>query len=239
MKYIYGPVHSRRLGLSLGVSLTPYKTCSFDCIYCQQGNTTNLTLERKDYLFLEDILIEINTWINQNPSEASQLNYITLSGAGEPTLHIKVGEFIRKIKQLVPVQVAVITNSSLLADSKLRQELQAADLIVPSLDAADPKAFLRIDRPAEAVSLEAIILGLISLRKEFRGQIWLEVMLVKGINDDLRYIKKLKDAIELINPDKIQLNSPVRSTAMPGVLPVESAKLKKIKKILGEKCEII
>ena len=239
MRYIYGPVKSRRLGLSLGINLTPYKICTFDCIYCQLGHVANRTMERKEYIDISEIRYELKSWLENNQEEAKILNYITFSGSGEPTLNIKISELIERIKEISSVPVALITNSSLLGLSSLRKELLRLDLIVPSLDAAREDIFQEIDRPEAGLRIEGIIEGLISLRKEFRGKIWLEVMLVKGINDDLRHIRRLKEAIERINPDKIQLNSPVRTTAEPNILPVAKAKLNKINKIFGEKCQII
>jgi len=239
MKYIYGPVKSRRLSLSLGITLTPYKICTFDCVYCQLGRTTVLTRERKEYISLGEILNELKLWLQNNSDAAKNLNYITLSGSGEPTLNIKIGQLISEIKKITPVPIAIITDSALLSDVALRQELLGADLIIPSLDAVTPEVFSKIDRPQQDIRIEGIIEGLVSLRKEFKGQIWLEVMLVKGINDDLRQIKKLKEVVDRINPHKVQLNSPVRMTSEPNILSVDKNKLEKIKGILGEKCEII
>jgi len=239
MLYIYGPLNSRRLGLSLGITLTPYKTCNFDCVYCQLGKTANVAIQRKEYIPIQEILDELKVWLQNNSEQAKQLNYITLSGSGEPTLNDKIGQLISGIKKLTPAPLAVITNASLLGAATVRQQLEEADLIVPSLDAATPQIFEKINRPAPAVKITEIINGLVSLRAEFRGKIWLEVMLVKGVNDDLRHIKRLKEAIVRINPDKIQLNSPVRATTEPGILPVPKSKLNKIKEIIGDKCEIL
>ena len=239
MKYIYGPLKSRRLGRSLGITLTPYKICSFNCVYCQLGKTINTTSERREYIPIQEIINELKLWLQNNSQEAKDLNYITLSGSGEPTLNIKIGQLIAEIKKISPVPVAVITNASLLNEALVRQALSCADLIIPSLDAAAPAIFTKVDRPKEGIKVEDIINGLIVLRKEFKGKIWLEVMLIKGINDDLAHARKLKDIIEKINPDKIQLNSPVRTTAEDNILAVDKKKLEKIKEILGDKCEII
>jgi wyosine [tRNA(Phe)-imidazoG37] synthetase (radical SAM superfamily) len=239
MKYIYGPVKSRRLGLSLGVSLTPYKICDFDCIYCQLGRTRETTVARKEYIRTEEISNELKSWLQNNTEEAKSLDYITISGSGEPTLNIKIGEIIKEIKKVAACPVAVITNASLLNDIQVRQALLGADLIIPSLDAVSLEIFRQIDRPHRGIKIEDIINGLAALRKEFRGKIWLEVMIVKGVNDDLAQIRKLKDVIDKIIPDKIQINSPVRTTAEKNVFPADKRKLEKIKKILGDKCEII
>ncbi len=239
MKYVYGPIQSRRLGSSLGITLTPYKVCSFNCVYCQLGRTGELTLKRKEYLSVLGIIEELNTWIKDNPLEAKKLNYITFSGSGEPSLHIGIGELIRKIKKIIPVPVAVITNASLVNIPLVRRQLQGADLIVPSLNAATQEIFEKIDRPAKGIRVRDIIDGLVKLRKEFKGKIWLEIMLVKGVNDDLTHVRKLKEAIDKINPDSVQLNSPVRATAESGVCVVDKSKLLKIKEILGDKCETV
>ena len=239
MKYIYGPVKSRRLGLSLGITLTPYKICSFNCVYCQLGRTTLQAHERKEYIPVQEMVNELKSWFFHNAQQAKNLNYITLSGAGEPTLNIKMGEIIAEIKKITALPIAVITNASLLNMPSVRKELCNADLIVPSLDSVDLTSFIKIDRPKEEIKIEGIIDGLVNLRKEFKGKVWLEVMLVKGINDGLEQVRKLKEIIDKINPDKVQLNSPVRSTAEPQVQAVDKKRIEKIKEILGERCEII
>lgn len=239
MKYIYGPVNSRRLGFSLGISLTPYKLCSFDCVYCQLGKTTKRTTERKEYIDIKEIILEFKSWLAANSAKINELNYITFSGMGEPTLNTRIGRLILEIKNLVTVPIAVITNSCFLSDPLLRKELITSDLIVPSLDAVTQEVFEKIDRPDRNINLESIIGGLIDLRKEYSGQIWLEIMLVQGVNDDLTHINKLKEIVLKINPDKVQLNSPVRLTAECDVVSVERKKLEEIKIILGDKCEIV
>ncbi|MFA5119036.1 MAG: radical SAM protein [Candidatus Omnitrophota bacterium] len=239
MRYIYGPLKSRRLGFSLGISLTPYKICSFDCVYCQLGKTTVKTMERKDYFNADEILAEMRSWFQYNPEAAKQLNFITFSGSGEPLLNKKIGELIYQIKKLSALPVAVITNGSLLSLPEVRQELLGADLVIPSLNAATAKAFEKIDRPDPSLKIEDVINGLVEFRKAFRGKIWLEVMLVKGINDDMSHIKKLKAAIEQIEPDQVQLNSPVRTTAEKDIEAVDKEILEKIKGMLGDRCEII
>ena len=239
MRYIYGPVASRRLGVSLGVSLTPHKTCPFDCVYCQLGATTDKTSERAAYVPSADIIAEVKAWIEANPDQLKTLAFITLAGAGEPTLHSGIASIIAQIQKIASVPVAVITNACLLTDAAVRRDLLQADLIVPSLDAASAEVFARIDRPLSGVKIDDIIEGLAGLRREYRGRIWLEIMLVKGFNDDIRHIRKLKEAIERINPDKIQLTSPVRSTTEKDIEPVDEAKLKHIQELFGEKAQII
>jgi wyosine [tRNA(Phe)-imidazoG37] synthetase (radical SAM superfamily) len=239
MKYLYGPVASRRLGLSLGITLTPYKICSFDCVYCQLGATCELTIERKEYVPLNAILDELRIWLKAHPLDAERLNFISLAGLGEPTLYSRMGELIAGIKRLTDVRVCVITNASLLSELVVRSSVKEADVILPSLDAANIDVFERIDRPKAAINLEQVIEGLVSLRKEFSGQMWLEVMLVEGVNDDWEHIKLLKSAIDKIRPDKIQLNSPVRATTERDVRALDRKKLEKIQELFGTRCEIL
>lgn len=239
MKYIYGPVKSRRLGLSLGISLTEHKTCNLDCVYCQLGKTNEVALECKEYLTPQEVLSEFKSWIENNPEDAKNLNYVTFSGMGEPTLNSKISQVISEVRKLTAARIAVITNASLLSKLDVRQAILGVDLIVPSLDAADQEVFIKIDRPGPGIKIENIINGLISLRQEFKGQIWLEVMLVKGLNDNPKHIKALKEAIDKINPDKIQLNSPVRSTTEKNILKLDEKELERIKDIFGNKCEIV
>ena len=223
----------------MGLSLSSDKICNLDCIYCQWGSVGKTFPEREEYAKPDEIISELKSWIKNNPRSYKELKFVTLSGLGEPTLNTCIGELIGQVKKITGLHIAIITNSTLLSDPLVRKEVLKADLIVPSLDAADPGIFRKIDRPNAAIKLNEIIDGLIALRKEFSGKIWLEVMLVSGVNDDLGHIEELKKIIQRINPDKIQLNSPVRSTAEKNVLPVERAKLEKIKEILGDKAEII
>ncbi len=239
MKYIYGPIKSRRLGLSLGLSLSRDKICDLDCIYCQWGSVDKTFFERKEYVKADEIILELKSWLEKNPQAAQELKFVTLSGLGEPTLNTCIGELIDQVKYITGLKVAVITNSTLLGDPVVRKGILKADLIVPSLDAVDLEKFKQIDRPHANIKLNEIIDGLVALRKEFSGEIWLEVMLIAGMNDDLAHIEELKKVILRINPDKIQLNSPVRLTAEKNVLPVNRVKLEKIREILGDKAEIV
>ena len=210
-KHLFGPVPSRRLGMSLGVDLVPHKICTLNCIYCECGASTNLTTERKEYVSFDEIIKELDDFFSNNENP----DYITFSGAGEPTLNINIGRVIDHIKRNYPeVPIAVLTNGSLFNDTKVRQELLQANLILPSLDAATEKAFKKIDRPNKNLKIEDYIRGLVDFRKEFVGNIWLEVMILPGFNDDLENLRGLKDAISRINPEKIQLNTLDR----PGVI---------------------
>lgn len=236
MKYLYGPVRSRRLGFSLGLSLTPYKVCNFDCLYCQLGKTTLKINKRQEYIKIKDIVEELKEFLKNS---RDNLDYITLSGFGEPTLNLNIKKLIKEIKKLTHTPIALITNASLIGSRKLRNEILEVDLIVPSLNSYKKDIFDKINRPSKNIALNKIITGLINLRKEFKGKIYLEIMLVRGFNDKISDIKKFKEITDKINPDKIQLNTPVRSTTEPNIKPPDKKTLLKIKQIFGKNCEII
>lgn len=233
--YIYGPVPSRRLGFSLGIDIIPYKTCTLDCIYCQLGSTPQKTVERKEHVSMDGILAQIKTAL----SSGQRIDYITFSGSGEPTLNLNTGRLIRRIKKITDVPVAVLTNSTLLSDERVRRELEAADLVVPSLDGATQDVFEEINRPHTSLKIKDIIAGLKKFRAQYEGQIWLEIMLVKGINDSPEHIQKLKEAIDETQPDKVQLNTVVRPPAEAYARALTPDELENICKKLGEKCETI
>jgi len=245
MKYIFGPVPSRRLGISLGVDLVPFKTCTFNCIYCQLERTTNQTLKRKEYIKAQDILSELQAWfIRENSRKRDSRkfalpNYITLSGSGEPTLNVKIGEIISGIKKMTSIPVAVLTNGSLLYRKEVRDSLKKADLVIPSLDAASAKIFKRINRPIKSLGIKKIVKGLMAFRKEYRGQIWLEIMLVKGVNDEKKEAEKLKRAIAKIKPDRVQLNTVARPPCEKFAKALNSKELKRIKNLFGPPAEVI
>jgi wyosine [tRNA(Phe)-imidazoG37] synthetase (radical SAM superfamily) len=127
-RIIYGPVPSRRLGISLGVDIVPFKTCSYDCIYCQLGRATNHTIKRGSFVPIDSVLKQIKDVVDQN----SDIDYITFSGSGEPTLNSDTGEIICKIKDFTSIPIAVLTNGSLLWQQQVRKDLSSADLVVPS-----------------------------------------------------------------------------------------------------------
>jgi len=233
--HIYGPVPSRRLGFSLGIDIIPFKTCSFNCIYCQLGPTSKKTIKRKEYFPSPEILSQIKNVLNSG----QRIDYITFSGSGEPTLNSAIGTLIREIKRITKVPVTVLTNSSLFTRNSVRKALRASDLVVPSLDAATQEIFVKINRPHPSLKIEKIIEGFKEFRREFKGSIWLEIMLAKGVNDSPSHIKKLKEVISEINPDKVQLNTVIRPPAEKFASPLNLKELERIKNILGEKCEII
>ncbi len=232
---VYGPVPSRRLGLSLGVDIIPFKSCSFNCIYCQLGKTVRPSGRRGRFFIETEILAQVREAIDRNPP----LDHITFSGSGEPTLNATIGKLIRKIKTMTDIPVAVLTNSSLLTRRSVRKELIAADIVVPSLDAARAASFRRVNRPLPSLKIEKIIRALETFRREFKGRLWLEVMLIKGINDSPADIQALKKAIARIQPDKIQLNTAIRPPAEKWAKPLSRRALETIKKKLGERAEIV
>ena len=232
---LYGPVPSRRLGLSLGVDIVPFKVCTLDCIYCQLGRTTEKTIERKAYLKVEPILAELR----ERVSKGLEADYITLSGSGEPTLNSELGEIVEGIKKTTDIPVAILTNGTLLYRQDVRADCVKADVVLPSLDAGDEATFEKINRPHKDISIKKLIEGLCAFRDEFAGQIWLEVFLVEGINTDSERIARISDAVQLIRPDKVQLNTAVRPVAEAGLKRLDAEKLKAIATQLGHKAEVV
>jgi len=232
---IYGPVPSRRLGFSLGIDIIPYKTCTFNCIYCQLGPTEKTTIQRRPYYSCSEILTQLKSVLDSG----QRIDYITFSGSGEPTLNSILGKLIRKIKKITAIPVAVLTNSSLISRKSVREALNEADLVVPSLDAATQDAFLLVNRPHALLETKKIIQGLIDFRKEFKGLLWLEVMLVKEVNDSPSHIQKLKESIAKIKPEKVQLNTVIRPPAEKFARQLSMKDLERIKNIIGPTCEII
>lgn len=225
-KYLFGPVPSRRLGMSLGVDLVPKKVCSLNCVYCEVGETTKLTVDRMEYVKYDKIVAELQQFMSNKPN----IDYITFSGSGEPTLNNRVGEVLSFIKQNYPkVKTAILTSGALLSNSKLRSELLEADVILPSLDAASQSVFEIINRPNPSLAIESYIEGLIDLRKEYKGQIWLEVFLLKGYNDTSEELELLKQAILKIEPDIVQLNTLDRPGAIEGLVALTKDELQDVK----------
>jgi wyosine [tRNA(Phe)-imidazoG37] synthetase (radical SAM superfamily) len=235
LSHVYGPVPSRRLGYSLGIDILPFKTCSFDCIYCQLGRTPRRAVRRAKYFASQDILAQIKKAL----ASGRKIDYITFSGSGEPTLNRDIGKLIREIKRMTKIPVAVLTNSSMLFRKSVRQALLAADLVVPSLDAAAAAAFRKVNRPDPSFRLANIIKGLGKFRREFRGQIWLEVMLVKGVNDSPADLQALKKAVAKIKPDRVQLNTVARPPAEKWALPLSRKELDDVRDQLGGRAEVV
>jgi wyosine [tRNA(Phe)-imidazoG37] synthetase (radical SAM superfamily) len=224
-KHLFGPVPSRRLGMSLGVDLVPHKVCSLNCVYCECGRTTTLTTERKEYVPVDEVFKELDDFFNTKPDP----DYVTFSGAGEPTLNSRFGEVLDYIKKRKPaLSLAVLTNGTLFKDKNVRAELLAADVVLPSLDAATEKTFRKIDRPSRKINIQDYINGLVGFRKEFKGKIWLEVFVIPGINDDIENLDALKQAILKIKPDSVQLNTLDRPGTKEDIIPASKSMLQGI-----------
>ena len=230
---VFGPVPSRRLGRSLGVDLVPYKTCSYDCIYCQIGRTTNKTTHMQSWGEIDEIIRQIKAKLYLKP------DFITLSGSGEPTLYAQIGRLIQRIKKITSIPIAVITNGSLLSLSKVRDSIKEVDLVVPSLDAGCSETFQMINRPYEDISFEQMLDGLIKFRQQFNGQYWLEVFILAGINDSETEIQKLAECIRQIAPDKVQVNTISRPPAEAFAKSVNKETLTGIAKRLAGNAEVI
>jgi len=233
--YLFGPVPSRRLGLSLGVDVVPYKVCSFDCVYCQVGASTEKTCQRKEYILVDEVLAELKSRLDKGLGA----DYITLSGSGEPTLNSRVNELIAGIKGLTDIPVAVLTNGSLLFDKDVRAALYEADVVLPNLDAGSERVFRKINRPCKDITLEKLVKGLCDFREEFGGEIWLEVFIIDGINTDKEELKKIKGLIAKIKPDKVQLNTAVRPTTEKGIKGADKSLMERIAKFIGGGCEVV
>lgn len=224
-QYLFGPVPSRRLGVSLGIDIIPAKTCSFNCIYCESGRTTNLTIERREYTPTDDIIAEIDAVLSLHP----HLDYVTFSGSGEPTLHSGIGKIIHYLKDHYPeYRVALLTNGSLFWMPQVRHDVLEADVIIPSLDAVSERVFRRIDRPHRSIATDMIIEGLEALRSEFPGELWLEVFIVPGLNDTVAELTIIRAAIRRIRPDKVQLNTLDRPGAVEWIKPLSHEQLEDI-----------
>ena len=224
MRYIFGPVPSRRLGFSLGVDLTGRKLCSLDCVYCQLGPTTHKTVARRRYVAIADIISELKRALRGK----RRIDFITLSGSGEPTLNSQIGPLIRAIKKMTLIPVAVLTNATLLTNPRVFQALLAADVVAPSLDAASQAVFRKINRPHNSLKVGRIIKALVDFRHRFTGQIWLEVLFVKGLNDSAEEISRLVRQANRIHPDKVHLNTVVRPPAEADAKPVSKTFLRRI-----------
>ena len=231
--YIFGPVPSRRLGRSLGVDLVPLKTCSYDCIYCQLGNTTCKTTERKEWAPLDGVLEELEEKLSSKP------DYITLSGSGEPTLYSRCGELIDRIKAMTDVPVAVLTNGSLLWQEEVRRQLMKADLVIPSLDAGDEVMFRLVNRPHKDVFFEQMLAGLLDFRREFQGAYWLEVFVLGAYTAIKADLAELVRCVDGIGPDRVQLNTVTRPPAENFAIGISRERLTELATRFNPPAEVI
>jgi wyosine [tRNA(Phe)-imidazoG37] synthetase (radical SAM superfamily) len=237
MKYVFGPVPSRRLGQSLGIDPIPLKTCNWNCVYCQLGRTTPLTNQRKEYTPRKKILSEVRQALAAH--QPGEIDWVTIVGSGEPSLHAGLGWLIREVKQITDLPLAVITNGSLLYLADVRRALSQADAVLPSLDAGNTRLFRRINRPWPGLTFIRFVAGLATFRQEYTGKLWLEVMLVKGLNDTQEALEEIAAAIEKIKPDQVHLNQPTRPPSEAWVQPPDEEALMRAMAILGDVARVV
>ena len=224
-RFVYGPVPSRRLGISLGVDVIPFKHCSYDCIYCQLGKTTHHTTERRAFVPINAVMDEIEEVVDRN----DDIDYITFSGSGEPTLNSDINNMIGRIKSLTGIPVAVLTNGSLLWKEEVRRDLAQADLVVPSVDAISERVYHKINRPINGLTSRQVLEGIRLFSWEYKGRVFVEVMLVKGVNDSEEEIEKINEFMHQLRVDRIQLNTVVRPPSRPDVRRLDEQDLVRIK----------
>ncbi len=237
MGYVFGPLPSRRLGQSLGVDPLPLKVCNWNCIYCQLGRTVPLTNERREYFPRETILAEVREALaSQKPGA---IDWVTLVGSGETTLHAGIGWLIRNIKALTEIPVSVITNGSLFYLPEVREELSAADAVLASLDAGNARLYRRVNRPVAGLRFDLLLGGLLAFRTEYRGRLWIEVMLMKDVNDQDDSLKEISAILERIRPDQVHISVPSRPPAEPNVQRPDDESLRRAADILGVRAQLI
>jgi wyosine [tRNA(Phe)-imidazoG37] synthetase (radical SAM superfamily) len=231
--HVFGPVPSRRLGRSLGVDLVPFKICTYDCVYCQLGRTTQKTVQRRAWVPVHNVLAEV--WA----ALESDSDWITLAGSGEPTLHCGLGTVIRDIKRLTSIPVAVLTNGSLLWRRDVREDLREADLVMPSLDAPDAALFSLINRPHHRIGFERMVEGLRQFCEAFPGRFWLEVLLLDGVTASDADVERLALLTEEICPELVQLNTVVRPPAEPFARAVPRGDLERLAGLFAVPTEVV
>jgi len=228
--HIFGPVHSRRLGRSLGVDLVPCKVCSYDCVYCECGSTSDATVERKEFFPVSEVVAELGDYL----STAPELDYITFSGCGEPTLSLSIGAVIRYLKETFPgYRVAVLTNGSLLSRKEVREALYPADVVLPTLSSVFEETWRRIHRPAPGISLDEIISGIRQFHEEYTGEIWLELFIIPGVNTGDREMGSLCALLRELQPDRVQLNTLDRPGTDDAVMPAPAEEIERISALLS------
>ena len=234
-RQIYGPVPSRRLGRSLGIDLAPFKTCTYDCIYCQLGRTTAKTIERKEYVAVDEVLSELE----RSLASGSAPDYISLAGSGEPTLNVGLGELIGKIKSLTNVPTAVLTNGSLLWSREVQDSLLDADLVLPSLDAGDERLFRYVNRPHREITFDRMVDGLAEFTARFAGEVWLEVMLLDGVTGIAADAEKIAALARRIGPARIQLNTVTRPPVEDFAFATPPDQMNKLSALFSGTVEVI
>jgi wyosine [tRNA(Phe)-imidazoG37] synthetase (radical SAM superfamily) len=237
MNYVFGPVPSRRLGKSLGIDPIPLKTCNWNCVYCQLGRTRPLTNVQREYIPCQDILSEVQQALTSH--QPGEIDWVTFVGSGEPTLHSGLGRMISQVKKMTDIPVAVITNGALLYLPEMRASLAAADAVLPSLDAGNPRLYRKINRPWPKLTFERLLAGLIAFRRVYTGQLWVEVMLVRGLNDTETALDEIAAALKNIQPDEVHILQPTRPPAETGVQSSDEEGLLRARAILGDIARVI
>lgn len=237
MKYVFGPVPSRRLGQSLGIDTIPFKTCNWNCVYCQLGRTRPLVNRRKDYFPPEEIISEVQKALSAH--QPDEIDWVTFVGSGEPLLHSRLGYLVRQVKMLTDLPIAVITNGSLLYLPEVRQELAAADAVLPTLDAGSAGLYRRMNRPHPDITYERLVDGLSAFRDGYRGKLWVEVMLVQGMNDSTQALNDIAIVLSRIRPDGVHLNLPIRPSVETWVHLPSNESLMQALAILGKIAKVV
>lgn len=226
--YTYGPVPSRRLGQSLGVSPIPTKTCSYNCVYCQLGKTSHSQTDRRSFLPRDEVLAEI-----VRRGRASNADYVTFVGDGEPTLCADLGWLLERTRAELNIATAVITNGSLLWRRDVREDLMQADVVIPSLDAGNERTFRLINRPHHSLHFDSVLRGQIEFSQEFKGRLWIEVMLVAGVNDSEEELLSIKRGVDQVRPERVYIMTPIRPPAETWVQPPDSRTILMAQSIIG------
>jgi wyosine [tRNA(Phe)-imidazoG37] synthetase (radical SAM superfamily) len=229
--HVFGPVASRRLGRSLGVDPLPFKTCHWNCVYCQLGRTTPLRAERGDHVPVDTVVDEVRAALAFHAGTG--IDWITFAGSGEPTLHSGLGRMIRRVKALTSIPVGVLTSGALLFREEVRRDLLPADAVMPSLDAGTDRTYRAVNRPWPGLTFDRLVAGLVAFRAAYPRRLWVEVMLVRGLNDSDHELEAMAAVLRRVRPDRVHLNVPTRPPAEPWVRPPDPERLARAAAILG------
>ena len=235
--YVYGPIPSRRLGQSLGVDLIPLKTCNWNCVYCQLGRTIPLTNERRQYVPTETVVEQVLTALETH--EPGEIDFVSFVGAGEPTLHSDIGTMIRAVKAASDIPVAVITNGAALYLPEVRADISAADVVMPTINAGNEALYRQIARPHPDVTFARYAEGLVAFRREFLGKLWIELMLLKGVNDSVEALRELAMVLRAIQPDEVHITLPTRPPSETWIEPPDEEGIMRATAILGDIAQVV
>lgn len=234
-KFTFGPVPSRRLGQSLGIDIVPFKTCTYDCIYCQLGHTTTKTVTRDEYTAIDDVLRDVRAAVRKYPG----IDYLTVSGSGEPTLHSRIGELIDALKSEFSHPVAVLTNGSLLSDPDVAKALLKADVVMPTLAADCEKRFRYVHRPHVDLTFSNLVDGIVDFAGEFKNHLWLELFILDGVTTGGNTLQSIKRIVDMVEPERIHVNTAVRPPAEESAVAVEHKPLDSIARYFGSRAEVV